>query len=197
MPLYLSSIVRTELTYFAKLANLAGIHQRSGKKIKWDNKRGLLAAGSFHENGKNPSKVLQNLKWGDKEGNIGAIIRKWQILEENFGENGEYAKKSSRLLPSIQIRWQKVASWKMAILRKLQIWQEFIGLAKIKTRWQKRHVDNCGFYENDKFYEIGEFGFISGLAKVLNETTKEAILWFATTRQGSNVGDQYNLIFLE
>ena len=48
---------------------------------------------------------------------------------------------------------------------KLQIWQEFIGLAKIKTRWQKRHVDNCGFYENDKFCEIGEFGFISGLTK--------------------------------
>ena len=64
----------------------------------------------------------------------------------------------------------------MAILRKLQIWQEFIGLAKIKTRWPKRHVDNCGFYENDKFCEIGEFGFIKGLAKILNETTTEALL---------------------
>ena len=90
-----------------------------------------------------------------------------------------------------------MASWQMAILRKLQIWQEFIGLAKIKTRSQKRHVDNCGFYENDKFCEIGEFGIISGLAKKLNETTKEAFLWFATTRQGGNVGDQYNIIFLE
>ena len=29
-----------------------------------------------------------------------------------------------------------MASWQMAILRKSQIWQEFIGLAKIKTRWQ-------------------------------------------------------------
>ena len=48
----------------------------------------------------------------------------------------------------------------MAILRKLQIWQEFIGLAKIKTRWRKRHVDNYGLYENDKFCEIGGFGFI-------------------------------------
>ena len=94
----------------------------------------------------------------------------------NFGKNGEYAKKSSRLLPNIQIRWQKMASWQMAILRKLQIWQEFRGLPKIKTRWQKRHVDNCGFYENDKFCEIGEFGFISGLAKILNDTTKEAFL---------------------
>ena len=64
----------------------------------------------------------------------------------------------------------------MTILRKLQIWQEFLGLAKIQTRWQKRHFDNCGFYENDKFCEIGEFGFIGGLAKILNETTKEAFL---------------------
>ena len=125
-----------------------------------------------------------------------AIIRKWQILDEKgkFRKNGEYAKKSSRLLPNIEIRWQKVASWQMAILRKLQIWQEFIGLAKIKTRSQKRHVDNCGFYENDKFCEIGEFGIISGLAKKLNETTEEAFLWFATTRQGGNVGDQFSRI---
>ena len=126
-----------------------------------------------------------------------AIIWKFWAKKGNFGKNGEYAKTSSRFLPNIQIRWQKVASWQMAILRKLQIWQEFIGLAKIKTRWQKRHVDNCGFYENDKFCEIGEFGFISGLAKVLNETTKERHSCFATTRQGGNVGDQYNIFFLE
>ena len=42
----------------------------------------------------------------------------------------------------------------MVILRKWQIWKKFIsGLAKIKTRWQKRHVDNCGLYENDIFCE--------------------------------------------
>ena len=85
----------------------------------------------------------------------------------------------------------------MAILRKLQIWQEFIGLAKVKTRWQKGHIDNCGFYECDKFCEICEFGFINGLAKIINETTKEAFSWFATTRQGGNAGDQNNIIFLE
>ena len=42
-------------------------------------------------------------------------------------------------------------------------------MAKIKTRWQKRHVDNCGFYENDKFCETGEFG-----KDWDNETTKQA-----------------------
>ena len=33
----------TKMTYFEK-----GL----GKKFKWDNKRGLLAAGNFHKNGK-------------------------------------------------------------------------------------------------------------------------------------------------
>ena len=54
----------------------------------------------------------------------------------------------------------------------------YLRFGKFKTRWQKRHVDNCGFYENDIFCEIGEFckGFITckGLAKNLNEPTKEA-----------------------
>ena len=48
--------------------------------------------------GKNLSKVLQNLKWGDKEGNLD----EWRLQENgkvwakerNFGKNGEYAKKS-------------------------------------------------------------------------------------------------------
>jgi len=93
------------------------------------------------------------------------ITRKWQILGEKgkFRQKWRVCRKVTEASANIQIRWQKVASWQMAILRKLQIWQEFIGLAKIKTRWQKRHVDNCGFYENDKFCEIGEFGFINGL----------------------------------
>ena len=78
----------------------------------------------------------------------------------------------------------------MAILRKLQIWQEFIGLAKIKTRSQKRHVDNCGFYENDKFCEIGEFGFIKGLAKILNEVTKRGILTNGDYKKMVNLGQK-------
>ena len=66
----------------------------------------------------------------------------------------------------------------------------------MKKRWQKRHVDNCGFYENDKFCEIGEFGFINGLGKILMRPQKRHS-WFATTKQGGNVGDQYNRMFLE
>ena len=113
----------TKMTYFAKLANLARIHQRSDKKIKW----GLLAVGDFHENGK-LKELRKSKSWKM------AIIRKWQIL----GEKGKFRQKwrvlpNKRVWPNIQIRWQKGASWQMAILRKFQIWQEFIGLAKIKT----------------------------------------------------------------
>ena len=107
-----------------------------------------------------------------------AIIRKWQILGEKgkFRQRWRVCQNVIEASAKYSNKITKVASWQMTILRKLQIWQEFIGLAKIKTRWQKRHVDNCGFYENDKFCEIGEFGFINGLAKILNETTKEAFL---------------------
>ena len=37
----------------------------------------------------------------------------------------------------------------------------------MQALWQGRHVDNCGFYENDIFGEIGEFleKSIKGLAK--------------------------------
>ena len=128
-----------------------------------------------------------------------AILKKWQIL----GEKGKFRQKRRVCQKVIKASAKYSKMTKRGILTngdftcKLQIWQEFIGLAKIKTRWQKSHVDNCGFYENDKVCEIGEFGFIKGLAKILNETTKEAFLLFATTRQGGNVGGQYNRIFLE
>ena len=71
----------------------------------------------------------------------------------------------------------------MVILRKWQIWKKFIsGLAKIKTRWQKRHVDNCGFYENDIFCETGEFG-----KDWDNETTKQAYWQMAIYTKMANL----------
>ena len=86
----------TKMTYFAKLANLARIHQRSGKKFKWDNKRGLLAAGNFHKNGKNPSKVLQ----------ISNEVTKTEILT-----NGDYKKMAN-------FGWKREISAKMASMPK-------------------------------------------------------------------------------
>ena len=108
-----------------------------------------------------------------------AIIRKWQILsgKEKFRPKRRVCQKVIKASAKYSNKMTKRGiltngdfTWK------LQIWQEFIGLTKTKTRWQKRHVDNCGLYENDKFCEICEFGFIKGVAKILNETTKEAFL---------------------
>ena len=137
-----------QLAIFTKMAR---IHQRFCKTSNEVTKREILTNGDYKK----------MVKFGRKR-EISAKMARMP--------------KSHRVCQNIQIRWQKVACWQMTILRKLQIWQEFIGLAKIKTRWQKRHDDNCGFYENDKFCEIGEFGFINGLAKILSETTKEAFL---------------------
>ena len=40
----------------------------------------------------------------------------------------------------------------MAIMRKIANLATIrLKFAKIKIRWQTRHVDNCEFYEKDKF----------------------------------------------
>ena len=44
-------------------------------------------------------------------------------------------------------------------------------MAKIKTRWEKRHVDNCGLYENDIFCETYR-RIWEGLRQWDNETVK-------------------------
>ena len=118
------------------------------------------------------------MRWQREKSWQMAIIRKWQIL----GEKGKFRRKCMASMPKshqgfCQIFKQgdkKRASWQMAILRKFQIWQESIGLAEIKTRWQKRHVDNCGFYDNDKFCEINEFGFIQYLPLIVGDFKKLA-----------------------
>ena len=70
----------TKITHFAKLANLARIHQRSGKAFKWDKERGLLTVGDFHESG-----IFEKMEnWARQRGKYWqmAIIRKWQTLVE-------------------------------------------------------------------------------------------------------------------
>ena len=104
------------------------------------------------ELGKNPSKVGKTsieVK-REKSWQAAIIIRKWQIRRKkaNFRKNGECAKNSSGVWPNIQMRWQKRASWPIAILQKWNIWQKCIeDLAQIEKRCQKRHVDTWGFYE--------------------------------------------------
>ena len=60
-----------------------------------------------------------------------------------------------------------------------KVWQKFGG----KTRWQKRHVDNCGLYENDIFCETGEFG-----KDWDNETTKQLYWQLAIFTKMANLG---------
>ena len=70
-------------------------------------------------------------------------------------------------------KWQILRNWRVWIYQRSdKIFNESTKkafLAKIKTRWQKRHVDNCGLYENDIFCETGEFG-----KDWHNEITKQA-----------------------
>ena len=56
-----------------------------------------------------------------------------------------------------------------------RIYKIFITLTLIKTGWKKRHVDDRGSYKNDilRNWWIWQ-GFIKGLGKNLNRTTKEA-----------------------
>ena len=68
-----------------------------------------------------------------------------------------------------------------------RIYEIFITLTLIKTGWKKRHVDICGSYEHDilRNWWIWQ-GFIKGLAKKLNETTKEAFWQLAIFTKMAN-----------
>ena len=72
----------TKMTYFAKLANLARIHQRSGKKFKASWLLAILTkmARTHQRFCKTSNEVTKREM---------AIIRKWQIL----GEKGKFRQK--------------------------------------------------------------------------------------------------------
>ena len=76
----------------------------------------------------------------------------------------------------IQIRWQKGVSWQMTILWKWQFWQKYIKVWHKCKQYDKGGMSIIVGFTKMTFCEIGEFskGFIKGLAKNLNETTKEA-----------------------
>ena len=57
-------------------------------------------------------------------------------------------------------------------------------MAKIKTRWEKRHVDNCGLYENDIFCETYR-RIWEGLRQWDNETV---ILTVGVFHKNGNLG---------
>ena len=110
------------------------------QKLKQDDKRRMSLVVGFYENtifceiNKFLEKSITDLakfKWDDKNGPLvqTVIMRKWQIqaIKADFGKNGEYAKDSSRVWPNIQMRWQKVACWPLAIFTRMT------NLVKIAT----------------------------------------------------------------
>ena len=114
-----------------------------------------------------------------------AIIRKWQIWAKkgNFCKNGEYANKWSRILPNIQMKKQKGASWQMAIIRK---WQQV---------WQKlKHDDKRGMSLKVGFTKMTRFAKVANLARIpqrscknLNETTKETYWQLSIFKKMANL----------
>ena len=122
------------------MANLARTYQRFGKNFEQDDKRRMSLIVGFYENAvfceineflEKPIKGLAKFKWDGKNGHLvqkALLIRKWQTSEKNV----EYAKNSSRVWPDIQIRWQNVACWQLAIFRKMT------NMARSYQRFDKR-----------------------------------------------------------
>ena len=140
---------------FEKMGNWARIHQRSGKTSFEVTKRGILRKGRFRQIWrvcqKNHQGFGQIFKWDDKKGHVDSwrFLGQWQILQI---KDGEFGKKLSKVWQKFTKRWQKGASWQMAIITKMANWATIHSrFAKIQMRWQTKHVDNCEFYENDKF----------------------------------------------
>ena len=103
----------------------------------------------IYKSGKNFYKVWQKIEQDDKRG-MSIIYKRNRIY-------------SYRGLRYINVNYykllQKGASWQMAIITKMANWATFhLRFAIIQMRWQKRYVDNCEFYENDKCCKIREFG---------------------------------------
>ena len=70
-------------------------------------------------------KGLAKFKWDDKNGHLVQIVIYKKMA--NLGDKGKFRQKwrvcqnSSRVWPNIQMKWQKVACWQLAILQEWQI----------------------------------------------------------------------------
>ena len=128
------------------MANLARTYQRFGKNFEQDDKRRMSLIVGFYENAifceineflEKPIKGLAKFKWDGKNGHLvqkALLIRngKFRQWRQISLVNGEYAKNLSRVWPNIQIRWQNVACWQLAIFRKIT------NLARSYQRCDKR-----------------------------------------------------------
>ena len=141
---------------FEKKGNWAKLNKNpstSWQNLKWGGKDGNIDKRRISTNMASAPKIHQGFgqifKWDDKKGHVDSwrflgqwqILRGWWIWQEVI-----------KGLTKISTRWQKGASWQMAIITNMANWATIhLRFAKIQMRGQTRHVDNCEFYENDKF----------------------------------------------
>ena len=125
----------------------------SWQNLKWGGKDGNIDKRQISTNMASEPKIhqgfVQIFKWGDKKGHVDS----WRFLGQcKFRGNGEFGKKLSKVWLKFSKRWQKGASWQLANITNMTNWATiYLRFAKIQMRGQTRHVDNCEFYENDKF----------------------------------------------
>ena len=100
---------------------------------------------------------------------LGITVALWEIKDCLCKTRSIMEDVKMRILPSSFFTF-------LLFTKRANLTTTYKRFGKNQNRMKKRHVDNCGFYKNDKFCEIGEFGFIKGPAKILNETKKEAFL---------------------
>ena len=173
----------TKMAYFANLAKdslkvLQKVEMKQQKKHidSWlFSRKGQI--GENGELGKNPSKfgktsievtkrgILANL--GEK----GKFQQKWRVCQKFIKSLAKYSNEMTKRGILTNGDFTKITNLAKIYLR----------LGKFKTRWQKRHVDNCGFYETGECQNwwIWET-FINCLAK----TPK----WVDKTKACKNLG---------
>ena len=137
------------------MGNWARIHPRSGKTSNEVTKRGILTKGKFRQIWWVCQKFIKGLaKYSNEMTKRGMLTVGDFQDNDKFCEDGEFGKNSklSKVWQKSTKRWQKGASWQMAIVTNMANWATIhLRFVKIQMRWQTRHFDNCEFYENDKF----------------------------------------------
>ena len=146
----------TKMTYFAKPANLARTETMKQQNRHIDSWR-FTQKWQIWENGelgKNPSTVWQNLKWGDKEGNIDKRQISTNMVSAPKIHQGQVFKWDHK--KGHVDSWRFSGQWQM--LRRWRIWQEVIkGLTKIYKKMTKRGILTNGDY--NKHSKLGNNSF--------------------------------------
>ena len=85
---------------------------------------------------------------------MAVIIRKWQTLVEQgkFRQKWRVCQKFINSLARYSNEMTKRGILTNGDFTKItNLAKIYLRFGKFKTRWQKRHVDNCGFYETGEF----------------------------------------------